>query len=386
MNTGTYYLYEYEHSKRRRNVGFIRVSRHYRSCVLQINARGIPAGNGAELELYAFYCDGVDVYGTLIASLPCYGRNITARLPVTETRFPQGRPLMQIDGFLLRLPGTDLTFFWMASALFFEIHTDRFHLGTIPEAAESQPSPPDTVKTVETDKPTAESADAGETAETDEPTAESADAGETAETDELPAESVDSGEEAETDELPAESAESGEEAETDELPAESADSSATEGIDGTDKTAECMSGISAAEQKEPPEAEEPAPKDREENDAPDMEANSGREERETCTVRKISRRSLSELPRRFWHLANNSFLLHGYQNYGHLILIEEDGRSWLGVPGTYDLREARAADLFGFPKFSRSFTSQLELTADERNDRADFGYWCRCVGPCPGSK
>lgn len=354
MNTGTYYLYEYEHSKRRRNVGFIRVSRHYRSCVLQINARGIPAGNGAELELYAFYCDGVDVYGTLIASLPCYGRNITARLPVTETRFPQGRPLMQIDGFLLRLPGTDLTFFWMASALFFEIHTDRFHLGTIPEAAESQPSPPDTVKTVETDEPTAESADAGETAE--------------------------------TDKLPAESVDSGEEAETDELPAESADSSATEGIDGTDKTAECMSGISAAEQKEPPEAEEPAPKDREENDAPDMEANSGREERETCTVRKISRRSLSELPRRFWHLANNSFLLHGYQNYGHLILIEEDGRSWLGVPGTYDLREARAADLFGFPKFSRSFTSQLELTADERNDRADFGYWCRCVGPCPGSK
>ena len=56
-------------------------------------------------------------------------------------------------------------------------------------------------------------------------------------------------------------------------------------------------------------------------------------------IRKISRTDLSLLPRRFWHLANNSFLLHGYQNYNHLILVEEDDRNWLGVPGIYDLRK-----------------------------------------------
>ena len=97
-------------------------------------------------------------------------------------------------------------------------------------------------------------------------------------------------------------------------------------------------------------------------------------------VKKISREDLSLLPRKFWPLANNSFLLHGYHNYNHLALIEEDGRRWLGVPGIYDTREARAADLFGFPRFTRAYVSVLELTDEERNDTADFGHWCRCVG------
>ena len=63
-------------------------------------------------------------------------------------------------------------------------------------------------------------------------------------------------------------------------------------------------------------------------------------------------------------------------------LIEEGGRKWLGVPGIYDTREARAADLFGFPRFTRAYVSVLELTDEERNDTADFGHWCRCVGTC----
>ena len=97
-------------------------------------------------------------------------------------------------------------------------------------------------------------------------------------------------------------------------------------------------------------------------------------------ARKISRSDMSQLPRRFWPLANNSFLLHGYHNYGHLLLIEEDARLWLGVPGTYAPQEARAADLFGFPRFTRSYAGSPELTAEERTDNADFGHWCRCVG------
>ena len=99
-------------------------------------------------------------------------------------------------------------------------------------------------------------------------------------------------------------------------------------------------------------------------------------------AKKISREDLTLLPRKFWPLANNSFLLHGYHNYNHLALIEENGRKWLGVPGIYDTREARAADLFGFPRFTRAYVSVLELTDEERNDAADFGHWCRCVGTC----
>ena len=50
---------------------------------------------------------------------------------------------------------------------------------------------------------------------------------------------------------------------------------------------------------------------------------------------------------------------------------------WLGVPGIYDAREARAADLFGFPQFTSSYVSVLELGDDERNNDALFGHWCR---------
>ena len=64
------------------------------------------------------------------------------------------------------------------------------------------------------------------------------------------------------------------------------------------------------------------------------------------------------------------------------MLIEEGGRTWLGVPGIYAPQEARAADLFGFPRFTRSFASFPELAPEERSDNSDFGHWCRCVGSC----
>ena len=104
------------------------------------------------------------------------------------------------------------------------------------------------------------------------------------------------------------------------------------------------------------------------------------------SARKIQRSDISKLPRRFWFLANNSFLLHGCHNYNHLLLVEEDGHVWLGVPGIYDVREARAADLFGFPQFTRSYAPLLGLSEDEQNDEADFGHWCRYLDSDGSSK
>lgn len=49
-------------------------------------------------------------------------------------------------------------------------------------------------------------------------------------------------------------------------------------------------------------------------------------------ARKITHAEISTLPRRFWPLANNSFLLHGCHNYHHLLLIKEKDHLWLGVP------------------------------------------------------
>ena len=54
-------------------MGFIKVSRHYQSCILQIYARGIPIGNNASIELYAFYCDDGNVYGAQIGTLNSHG-------------------------------------------------------------------------------------------------------------------------------------------------------------------------------------------------------------------------------------------------------------------------------------------------------------------------
>ena len=301
MNPGTFYLYEYENSKRTRNVGFIKTSRHYRSCILQIHARGIPVGNGASMELRAFFRGEDDVLlSEQIAVLNCFGHNISTRLSVSESRFPEGRPLAQIDGFLIKLPGNAPSLFWMASDLFFDADIRKLK----------------TISTMQNEKPVDSSA-----VQNKKP--------------------VDSS--AVQNEKPADSS-----AVQNEKPADSSDMQNNHPAE----TAAAETDISAS-----------------------------------TNARKIRRSEMSQLPRKFWPLANNSFLLHGYHNYGHLLLIEEDSRLWLGVPGTYAPQEARAADLFGFPRFTRSYAGLPELTAEERADDEDFGHWCRCVGnvSCTGN-
>ncbi len=98
---------------------------------------------------------------------------------------------------------------------------------------------------------------------------------------------------------------------------------------------------------------------------------------DSIQARKITHAEISALPRRFWPLANNSFLLHGCHNYHHLLLVKEKDHLWLGVPGLYDPREAHMANLFGFPQFTSSYISILELTEDECENSESFGHWCR---------
>ena len=101
------------------------------------------------------------------------------------------------------------------------------------------------------------------------------------------------------------------------------------------------------------------------------------------TIRKIQRADLSILPRRYWNISNNRFLLHGYYNYNHLLLVEEENYFLIGVPGIYDKREARAADLFGFPTFSESYTKSLDLSSEETSTQGKFGYWCKKLPAIP---
>ena len=96
-------------------------------------------------------------------------------------------------------------------------------------------------------------------------------------------------------------------------------------------------------------------------------------------IMKIQRGEISILPRCEWKLANNNFLLHGYYNYRHLVLIDEGDRLKLGVPGIYHEREAKAAETFGFPEFIGETDVNVTLEPQERNVEQQFGYWCRQV-------
>ena len=96
-----------------------------------------------------------------------------------------------------------------------------------------------------------------------------------------------------------------------------------------------------------------------------------------CT--KIERQDLARLIRREWQLANNSFLLHGYYNYHHLAFLQEGEKLFLGVPGVYSEKERRAAQAFGFPGFVNYDEEMFSLPETEREEKDDFGYWCRQV-------
>lgn len=94
---------------------------------------------------------------------------------------------------------------------------------------------------------------------------------------------------------------------------------------------------------------------------------------------KIQRNDLARLPRCEWKLSNNSFLLHGYFNYHHLVFLDDGEWLRLGVPGIFHPREAKAAEAFGFPEFIRRCDIEVDLSEEEQEPEEKFGYWCRCV-------
>ena len=100
---------------------------------------------------------------------------------------------------------------------------------------------------------------------------------------------------------------------------------------------------------------------------------------EKSQVTKISRQEISRLPRCEWQLANNKFLIHGYQNYHHLLLIERENDLKLGVPGIYHINEAKCAECFGFEEFVSAEEFEDISNDQDHNDDEIFGYWCRLV-------
>lgn len=99
----------------------------------------------------------------------------------------------------------------------------------------------------------------------------------------------------------------------------------------------------------------------------------------TRRYEKIQRQDLARLSKKEWKIANNSFLLHGFYNYHHLVYIEDGDTVWIGVPGIYHEKEQSAASAFGFSEFMRLTDFEKELSEEEKSTTEDFGYWCRQV-------
>ena len=86
---------------------------------------------------------------------------------------------------------------------------------------------------------------------------------------------------------------------------------------------------------------------------------------------RIEPKDLGLLPIDAWVLGNNSFLLHSFCSYRHLLFakkITRDGIYYMVmVPGAYNAREKHMASMFGFKDFKCSRRRKLR--------DGDFGYW-----------
>ncbi|MDE7359933.1 MAG: hypothetical protein K2N39_10995, partial [Lachnospiraceae bacterium] len=85
---------------------------------------------------------------------------------------------------------------------------------------------------------------------------------------------------------------------------------------------------------------------------------------------KLEPKDFIILSGKYQHLVNNSFLLHGFYNYRHVILGKEGEGYYLGVPGVFYEREKMVALMFGFEAF--------ECESGEAK-AGEFGYYLRKV-------
>lgn len=95
------------------------------------------------------------------------------------------------------------------------------------------------------------------------------------------------------------------------------------------------------------------------------------EDNEIIQCVKIEPKDIGLLPKEVWPYSNNSFLMHGFYSYHHLVFAkiqnQYDYRYILGVPGIYHGREQFMAKMFGFEHFKPIRNREAQ--------QGDFGYW-----------
>ncbi len=83
---------------------------------------------------------------------------------------------------------------------------------------------------------------------------------------------------------------------------------------------------------------------------------------------RLDLKDIGNLPVKYWSLAGNPFLLHGYYCYRHLIFSQlGDGRYAVGVPGIYNEENKGRARECGLTEF--------QALSEVRDLQGAFGYW-----------
>lgn len=95
------------------------------------------------------------------------------------------------------------------------------------------------------------------------------------------------------------------------------------------------------------------------------------EDNEVAWCVRIEPQDIGALPMENWSYGSNSFLLHGFYCYSHLIfarISDKTGIKYIiGVPGIYHNREKFMARMFGFDSFKSIKRRDLRT--------GEFGYW-----------
>lgn len=93
---------------------------------------------------------------------------------------------------------------------------------------------------------------------------------------------------------------------------------------------------------------------------------------------QLELKDLRSLPKKYWYLGNNSFLLHGFFNYRYLLLGRTAEERWFpGVPGVYQRQERVMAAIFGFPEFFAAGPGGER--GGGREPVNHFGCWVRYI-------
>lgn len=345
------YLYEYEQGRRIRNVGFVKVEQNDEEAVVHIHGKGLRLEGERRLAMYLFYEEDGACIGVRQGEVENVNPAVNYRLRYTkeDTGRPENFP--RIDGIILET-GAGRRY----AAVWDDMPVDVNRMQKLEDMPKLEPGrlaeerrPAEPERSLEPER-------SSESMHPYEPEGAAEEAGQ---------ETV-YREEAASQEgaFPQEESATREEA----FPQSEPDMGGTAGEEsaaaGGADPAQSQETVTAADDK------------RQEDEAFAQEAQASRRR---LRARKIQRKDLVNLPRCEWKLSNNSFLLHGYYNYRHLVFIEDGENLKLGVPGIYHEKEANAAGAFGFGEFIPAGDLEVSLNGEEMQNGETFGYWCRSV-------